>query len=116
MIKKLVLFTPTHRRDEALTADSYVFGRMSKTPATTPYLTVDSWLSHLAKSGEEPSVGTAKQTAVHLMDETKSELKTCSMYDCFGCEVGFNGNTYSSSTSGAFVAGRSCCMSLQQMP
>jgi len=93
-IKKLVLFTPAHRRDEALTADSYVFGRMSKTPATTPYLTVDSWLNHLAKSGEEPSVGTAKQTAVHLMDETKSELKACSVYDCFGCEIGFNGNTY----------------------
>ena len=68
--------------------------RMSKTPATTPYLTVDSWLSHLAKSGDEPSVSSAKQTAVHLMDETKSELKACSVYDCFGCEVGFNGNTY----------------------
>ncbi len=92
-LKKLVLFTPTHRRDEALTPDSYVFGRMSKTPATTPYLTVDSWANHLAKSGGEPSVGAAKQTHVHLMDDAKSELKTCSVYDCFGCEIGFNGNT-----------------------
>jgi uncharacterized protein (TIGR04141 family) len=93
-LKKLVLFTPTHRRDEILAADSYVFGNMTKSPATTPYLTVTSWLNHLAKSGDDASVAAAKGTSIRLLDEAKDELKRCSVYDCFGCEVSLCGRTY----------------------
>lgn len=33
--KKLVMFTPTYRRADAWTVDSYVFGRMSKVSSFT---------------------------------------------------------------------------------
>jgi uncharacterized protein (TIGR04141 family) len=50
-IKKVVLFTPMHKRDEMVPIDSYVFGRMSKSPAKAPYLMMGGWLSFLAQKG-----------------------------------------------------------------
>ena len=40
--KRIVLFTPLHKRAEVLPVDSYVFGRMSKSPAKNPYLMIGS--------------------------------------------------------------------------
>lgn len=72
--KKLVMFTPTYRRADAWTVDSYVFGRMSKSPATTPYLLVDSWINHLTKTKREPSVATAKDSWIHLINDAKEPV------------------------------------------
>jgi uncharacterized protein (TIGR04141 family) len=85
--KKLVMFAPTYRREEAWAVDSYVFGRMSKSPATTPYLLVQSWMNFLAKIKREPSVAAAKDSWIHLMDETKEPLSRCTAFQCFGFEL-----------------------------
>src|SRR5262249_42080077 len=74
--------------------DSYVYGRMSKSPATSPYLLVDGWISHLAKTKQEPSVQTAKETWVHLMDEGKEAVDKCTAFQCFGCELALEGRQY----------------------
>lgn len=93
-VAHMVLFTPTHRRDDAIVVDSYVFGRMAQSPARRPYLTIDSWLEHLAQTNRTASVSTAKSTAVHLLDESHERMKSCSVFDCLGCEVSMKGKTY----------------------
>jgi uncharacterized protein (TIGR04141 family) len=71
--KKIVMFTPTQRREEAQSVDSFVFGRLSKSPAMRPYLTVDSWTNFLKKKQRLPSVAEAKNSPIHLLNEAKDE-------------------------------------------
>ncbi len=92
--KKIVMFTPAHRRDESLSADSYVFGRLSKTPVMTPYLTVDGWIAFLKRKKLTPCVAEAKNTPIHLLDEDKEEIKDCTAFDCFGYELALDGQQY----------------------
>lgn len=92
--KKLVMFTPAYRKADVWTVDSYVYGRMTKTPATTPYLLVDGWLNYLAKDDRKPSVEVAKESWIHLMDEGKEAVDRCSAFQCFGYELSFAGRQY----------------------
>jgi uncharacterized protein (TIGR04141 family) len=92
--KKMVMFTPAYRKADVWTVDSYVYGRMTKTPATTPYLLVDGWLNYLAKINREPSVEAAKESLIHLMDEGKEAVDRCSAFQCFGYELPFAGRQY----------------------
>jgi len=92
--QKLSLFTPAQRREETAVPDSYVFGRLSKSPATSPYLTVDGWLGFLLKHQLTPSVDEARNTPVHLLDEAKDQIKAYTAFDCFGYEEGLNGKQY----------------------
>lgn len=92
--KKLVMFTPAYRKAEVWTVDSYVYGRMSKTPATTPYLLVDSWLNYLAKDERDPSVEAAKESRIHLMDEGKEPVDRCTAFQCFGYELSLADRQY----------------------
>ncbi len=92
--QKIVMFTPAHRREEASIVESYVFGRMSKAPVTTPYLTVDGWTSFLQRHKRTPSVEEARNTPVHLLDEAKEEFKICTVFDCFGYELSRAGQQY----------------------
>lgn len=92
--KKLVMFTPAYRHADAWTVDSYVYGRMSKSPATTPYLLLDGWLNYLAKDKREPSVESAKESLIHLMDEGKDAIDRCNAYQCFGYELALDGRQY----------------------
>jgi uncharacterized protein (TIGR04141 family) len=92
--KSLVLVTPTLRRGENVLADSYVFGNMSKAPAFVPYLTVDSWLNHVAKVGKTATIADAKTTRVHMMDDAKDELLASTVFECFGYELTLNGTQY----------------------
>lgn len=91
---RLVMCTPTYRRDDPLVVDSYVFGRLTKSPAKRPYLTVHQWLDHLADRGLDASVENAKGTSIHLFDEDGSEPRTCSVFDCFGYELSLGGEQY----------------------
>ena len=94
-LKTLVLFTPEQKRSEHIPLpESYVWGHMSKTPATSPYLLVDTWLSHLAKSKRQPSLEAAKDVRIHLLDENKSSAKKYYVYDCFCYELGLDGKQY----------------------
>jgi uncharacterized protein (TIGR04141 family) len=92
--RRLNLFTPDQRREENAVPDSYVFGRLSKTPAMSPYLLVDGWLNYLQKAELTPSVDVAKQTRVHLMDEAKEEVRSHPIFECFGYELMLNGKQY----------------------
>ena len=90
----LTLFTPAQRRDEMAQPDSYVFGRLSKTPVSSPYLTVNGWLAYLRKYQLTPCVEEAKNTAIHLMNEAKIEMNVCSAFECFGYELAWNEKQY----------------------
>lgn len=85
--RRIVMFTPSQRRGESVLADSYVYGRLVQTAASTPYLTVDGWLSYLARKNLAPSVAEAKDSPVHILDDTGAEARSCTVFDCFGYEV-----------------------------
>jgi uncharacterized protein (TIGR04141 family) len=93
-LSHLVLFTPTYRRDEPLVAESYVFGRMGHSPVRVPYLTVGGWISHLSRRGMSPSVDSARNSKVHLLDADGIDAKACTVYECFGYELGYGGRQY----------------------
>ena len=92
--KKLVMFTPAYRRADVWTIDSYVYGRMSKSPPTTPYLLVDGWLNYLTKNNRVPSVEAAKDSQIHLMDEGKEAIDKCTAFQCFGYELSSGARQY----------------------
>ena len=54
----------------------------------------EGWLTHLQEQGQAPSVETAKETRVHLLDEEKEAFTTYSVYDCFGYELSHGGIPY----------------------
>jgi uncharacterized protein (TIGR04141 family) len=88
------MFTPVYRRDEPIVVDSYVFGRLTKSPATTPYLTVQEWLNYLDRKELAPSVAEAKRTAIHLLNEVGDDPKSCTVFDCFGYELALGGQQF----------------------
>jgi uncharacterized protein (TIGR04141 family) len=92
--KRMVMFAPTRRDEGSPSLESYVFGRLSKSPGFTPYLTVNSWLSFLQKEQRTPSVAEAKRSPIHLMDEFKEEIKVYTAFSCFGYELALNGQQY----------------------
>jgi uncharacterized protein (TIGR04141 family) len=92
--KRLVMFSPAYRRADAWTVDSYVYGRMTKSPSTTPYLLVDGWLNYLAKNNREPSVEAAKDSWIHLMDEGKEAVDRSTAFQCFGYELALGSRQY----------------------
>lgn len=91
---KIVLFIPTRRDQDTASMESYVFGRMSKYPFNTPYLTVDSWLSYSQKHSLSVSVQEAKNTPIHVLDELKNEFQSNTVFQCMGYELSFNGQPY----------------------
>jgi uncharacterized protein (TIGR04141 family) len=94
-VKKVVLFTPAERRDgESQLAESYVYGRMSRNPATRPFLRIEGWLTHLEEDGRVPSVQAAKDTRIHLLDHEKEAFTNYSVFDCFGYELTYGGTPY----------------------
>jgi len=84
---RIVMFTPSQRKDESILASSYVYGRLAASASTSPYLLFDSWLSYLAKKQLKPTVSEAKSSPFHILDEDDNAIKTCSVFDCFGYEV-----------------------------
>jgi uncharacterized protein (TIGR04141 family) len=88
---RIVMFTPSQRKDESVLADSYVYGRLGASAPTSPYLLFNSWLGYLAKKQLKPSVSEAKASLLHIVDEDGNDIKTCSVFDCFGYEVSVGG-------------------------
>ncbi len=84
---KIVMFTPYQRRGESVLADSYVFGRLSKSPAKSPYLTLDTWIDALSRIQQTPSVDLAKKYPIHILEESEGEPRSCKVFDCFGIEI-----------------------------
>jgi uncharacterized protein (TIGR04141 family) len=92
--KKIVMFAPTYLREDIAATDSYVFGHMSKVPASTPYLLIEGWVSSLKKHKLEPSVSEAKTSLIHLLDEENKSRKKHSAFQCFGYETSLGGKQY----------------------
>jgi uncharacterized protein (TIGR04141 family) len=93
--RKLVLFTPVHRHNEELPlARSYVYGHMLKDPPFRPYLLAEFWMNFLAEKNRLPSTAEAKKDRLHLLDESREEIKNYRIYDCFGYELSFGGKPY----------------------
>ena len=90
---RIVMFTPSQRKDETTLADSYVYGRLAASAPTSPYLMFDSWLAYLAKKKLLPTTETAKSSPLHILDE-EGNAKTCSVFDCFGYEISVGGSTF----------------------
>lgn len=86
----VVLSTPSQRRGEALTAASYVLGRLARNPVKTPYLTFSSWKTYAQGHNIPLTAEGARKTPIHLLDEDANEAGECTAYDCFGYEVDFN--------------------------
>lgn len=94
-LKKLVLFTPADRRDEeSQLAQSYVFGRKANKPVYRPYLRIESWIDFLKEKKLVPSMAEAKTTPIHLMDESKAEFNSYSVFECFGYDLTYGGRPY----------------------
>jgi len=91
---RIVMFTPSQRKDETIVADSYVYGRLAASAPTSPYLMFDSWLGYLAKKQLKPSIAEAKSSPLHILDEDGNDIKTCSVFDCFGYEVAVGGSVF----------------------
>jgi uncharacterized protein (TIGR04141 family) len=92
--KKIAMFTPAYKRDDGSPVDSYVFGPLLKSAARRPYLMIDSWISFLASRQRASSVTEAKNTPIHLLDESQDEIRTVSAFQCFGYELMLDGRVY----------------------
>jgi uncharacterized protein (TIGR04141 family) len=89
-----VLFAPSFLRGDATSADGFVLGRLSANPAIAPYLTYGSWERHLSKSGQTPTLATAKTTPVHMIDAAGDSFEKRTVYECLGYEVSSGGKQY----------------------
>jgi uncharacterized protein (TIGR04141 family) len=92
--RRIVMFTPYQRRGESIFAESYVFGRMSTHPTTRPYLTIESWVSELARTHDTPSVALAKKYPVRILESSEGEPQSCKVFDCFGYEIDDGARVY----------------------
>lgn len=101
---RIALAAPSERSGDKPYPHHFVVGRLSKNPATSPYLTFSEWLRLLGRQSETACTGTARLTKVHLLDEEKEEIGICSMYQCLGAEVNKSGKTYVLSSGNWFMA------------
>lgn len=92
--RSISLAAPGERSGDKPYPQHFVIGRMSAAPATSPYLTFASWQGHLRGTGIALGLNAANSTRVHLLDEDKVEIDSCSMYQCLGAEVSLNGVTH----------------------
>lgn len=88
------LAAPSERTGDKPYPHHFVLGRMSAAPATSPYLTFQSWQRYLKGKGIALDLAAAVDTPVHLLDEDKKEIESCSMYECIGAEVTADGRTH----------------------
>lgn len=84
---RVALAASADRTGDGLLPEHFIIGRRSKLAPSAPYLMYGNWLAYLKKENLNPSVTTAKETAVHLLDQHHEEFGVCSIFDCFGAEV-----------------------------
>lgn len=88
------LAAPAERSGDKPYPQHFVVGRMTANAASEPYLTLSGWQRYLGSTRRVPSVASAKETRVHLLDEDKTKFDDCSMYQCIGAEIGLRGVTH----------------------
>ena len=92
--RKISLAAPAFKSGDKPYPLHYSFGRKGKAPATAAYLLFGNWESYLLKRGKPIGLKSSLETLVHLMDENKDDIETCTMYQCFGTEININGKAY----------------------
>jgi uncharacterized protein (TIGR04141 family) len=100
----IALAAPSERSGDKPYPQHFVVGRMSSAVATSPYLTFASWRNLLNARAIVLSLDAARRTKVHLLDENKEQIGSCSVFDCFGAEVSHNGATYVLSSGSWYLA------------
>lgn len=100
----IALAAPSERSGDKPHPQHFVIGRMSSKVATSPYLNFASWLNLLSAKTTVLNLAAAHSTRVHLLDEAKEEIGSCSMFECFGAEIVHNGATYVLSSGNWYVA------------
>lgn len=98
------LAAPNERSGDKPYPQHFVIGRMGSAPATSPYLTFSSWENHLKAKGMALNLEAAISTPVHLLDEDKKEIDSCSMYQCLGVEVSLGGVAHVLSSGNWYAA------------
>jgi uncharacterized protein (TIGR04141 family) len=88
--KSAVLFAPSFRRGDAESASHFIFGRISKNPWIAPYLQYSFWKQHLADKKKVPSLKTATETKVDMLDTDGDSFECRSVFDCLGYELAKN--------------------------
>lgn len=91
---KISLAAPSSRSGDKPYPQHFVLGRMVKNYASSPYLLFGNWESYLSSKGNIISLSASLDTPVHLLDENKDEIDSCSIYQCFGAEVSLNGQLF----------------------
>jgi len=92
--KDAVLIAPSFRRGDAISADSFAFGRRLGNPALAPYLSFGSWEYYLQKNKSTPTLDLAKATSVHMFDAAGEIFESRKVYECLGYEVSLNGKPH----------------------
>ncbi len=111
----ITLAAPSERSGDKPYPQHFVIGRMCANPATSPYLMFSSWQRHVLSKGEAVDLDAAKTTRVHLLDEEKEEIDTCSIYACMGVEVSHSGITHVLSSGSWYAADRQFIASTNQV-
>lgn len=91
---KISLAAPALRSGDKPYPQHFSIGRMTKNISTAPYLLFGNWESHLKKIGKPLGLAASLETTVHLLDEDKEVIDSCTMYQCCGTEVSLNGLPY----------------------
>lgn len=91
---KISLAAPALKSGDKPYPQHYLIGRLSKNPATAPYLLFGNWEIHLKGLSKPLDLNSSLETKVHLLDEHKDEIDACTMYQCFGVEVSLQGRSF----------------------
>lgn len=92
---RITMYTPLQRNGQALWAESYVYGRISPRAVRVPYLTFANFSAYLARHELQPSVGQARATTVHVLDQYGQESgANVSALQCMGFEAALDGRPY----------------------
>jgi len=108
------LAAPSERSGDVAYPQHFVIGRKNKGGPTSPYLMFATWQRQVEDRGGKVGVNAARDTTVHLLDEDKKEIGSCSMYHCMGVEVDLGGVTHVLSSGNWYAADRDFINSTEQ--
>ncbi|WP_282287154.1 TIGR04141 family sporadically distributed protein [Pseudomonas sp. PS02302] len=101
---KITLAAPNEKNGEKPYPHHFVIGRISSTPATSPYLSLSSCKQYLDSKKLPMNLENSYGTTINMLDENRERIGSCSMYSCIGAEVSEDGKTYIISSGHWYLA------------
>lgn len=83
----IALVAPTIKVTDGKYPSKFSYGKFISNPATTPYLSVAGWTTHLNRSGATRSINSARETKVNFLEDDLSLLGFTNLYQCIGADV-----------------------------